>query len=239
MTGLVFSILFSIQVWAEDIRVEPLRTKEEIDLYYCKVTTGDPKRLEKEPCFTPNHYPLDVVYVPLAIGEQIVSHINSAWKGKMYLDISNSDFFHGHPITHGPQITYESAREYFADLVGFLYHSDEYTNRWWKDHTVPKTPRSFVGFMGISQVVAGIDLMSPDVPLFRYEKSGTLYLEQILASQPALSKHTGKEKIFMRTGADDKPCEVLNSVYFIKDANGRFRVASGETVEMFLQCKYY
>lgn len=229
---------FCVLAQANEIHIEPLRSEVQINEYYCKVTTGTPANLKREPCFTPNRFPMDIIYLPETVGRKIVSHIDSAWQRKMYLNVDKSDFFHGHPITKGPQTTYESPQEYLENLVGVLYHSAEYTDRWRYDTSDPKIPRSFIGRMDEFFVVAAIDLMLPDASLWNYKDSGTIYLEQLLESQKSWSKHTGKEKIFMKTGIGEKPCEVLNSIHFIEDPKGRFRLESGEIIELIMECKY-
>ncbi len=245
---ILVGLLFSTSVMAEDLRIVELRTVAEIDAHYCTVTTGTVQSLLSTPCFTPNHYPLDLIYIPSTVGDKILKHVGAARKNGYYHELSRTDFFHGHPLRKSSTPTYESPQQYFADIDAMLYHSEEYTQQWYDESVqglsmLERTPRSFMGWFGahVDQVFPAIDFFPVTEIPKQYNTAGTIYSEQLIAAlkKENVTDYQQLDPASIKTCATCKPCKVLDQIWILQDPNGRFTTADNLKVEMFIHCRYY
>jgi hypothetical protein len=229
---------------ADEIQITRLRTHADVVAAYCEVETGT----KFESCGAQDlENKLDILYLPVKLGAQVVSHLESAYGKGYYRNLDKIDLFHGHPMSHSSKTNYENASAFFADLDAILYHSAEYLD--WQDIPLEQSPfaphgspeRSFVGWLfGPRPVVtAAIDLVPRDATLRTYRIAGSISMDELSKS---LEFSDGTKDVYVNTctpnEANCKPCKLFPMMHMFENPNGRFHSPDGKTFEIFFHCKY-
>jgi hypothetical protein len=245
-TFLLFSSLFLFvsivaKANAEPVRVVLLTSWDDVVRESCRVETG----VHFDDCSASRGKGIAVIYFPLEVGRNFSKAINESLRLGYAGEISQKDLFHGHMILQGPATVYAEPMRFFEDLRISLFHSAEYLSRWAAEgrRGLPleeRTPRSFVGWAnGVLQ--KAIDLVTPGARLKSYSGAGTIYTEEVIESNPGLTRHQvsnfgGYEKLFIELG--NLRCEAWNSFYILRDPAGRFQTPDGQAYELFFHCRF-
>ena len=135
-------------------------------------------------CIAPNGDEA-LIHFPEALNEAIQEHIEAAKAAGYFDELSLDDLFHGHTLLAAAQTTFATLEDYFSRIRAIVYHSAEYNNRW---NQGDRRPRSFVGRVGdVHSVRPAIDLIPKGFPLRGYERSGTVYQDEVGRAHPELS----------------------------------------------------
>jgi len=135
-------------------------------------------------CIAPNGDEA-LIHFPEALNEAIQEHIEAAKAAGYFDELSLDDLFHGHALLATAQTTFATLEDYFSRIRAIVYHSAEYNNRW---NQGDRRPRSFVRWVGdVPSVQPAIDLIPKGFPLRGYERSGTVYQDEIGRAHPELS----------------------------------------------------
>jgi len=260
--GQIWVALFSFFIFlsataaiSENIVLKKMVTEQELVAEFCRIESLSSRN---DRCgFSSYITSIDVLRLPYSLAAKIAAHVESAFAKKYYFNLDKQDFFHGHFLNRGPQTTYMSPQEYFADVRLVLYHSQEYLPHAWEaiegfDPFVPhKNQRSFVGGMGEDlSVIPAIDLIDRslylppyDVSTLRsYRNAGTIYTWELNQSvKESLHEHKGNHlSLYMWTSeAAEKKCEIFEQIYILEDASGRFVSPDGKRYDMTMHCRYY
>lgn len=168
----------------------------------------------------------------------IYSFVKQAMDRGYAHDLNMQDFFHGHFIFKGPKTVYENPDEMLADITLYLFHSEEYTDRWWDQRKkgFPEdkmTPRSFVGWPD-GKLQPAIEVVPRDIMLHKYESSGTIYAQDLVHARPELSdqpfyKSRGREDVEIKM-PNGEVCTFISQFYFLPSPSG---------LNIFLRCVIY
>ena len=135
-------------------------------------------------CIAPNGDEA-LIHFPEALNKVIQEHIGAAKAAGYFDELSLDDLFHGHALLATAQTTFATPGEYFSRISAIVYHSAEYNNRWLLGD---RRPRSFIGRTdGSHSVRPAIDLIPKGLPLRGYERSGTVYQDEVGKAHPELS----------------------------------------------------
>lgn len=190
---------------------------------------------------------LVAVSVSGAEGASIARDADQALRRGYARALSKTDFFHGHFINRGPQATFRGFSEFLANARTRLYHSAEYEQRWGEeaDAGIPlarRTPRSFVD-LDEDGIVPAIDVVGPGGVSPGYERSGTVYSEEIVRARPGLTTlrylDWGRnEPLTVDYCVDGScgSCEVWTMFYVLPDPRGAYRTSSGTSFEVSFHC---
>ena len=201
--------------------------------------------LNSDSC-TVSSQPTAVIKFPLALGSIIESHLQQSAKSGYYQELSLNDFFHGHLILKGPQMTFDSPESFLANVSLILYHTAEYNNRWehQADAGIPvekRTPRSLLGFLDGRLRPARESVQNlPN----GYENSGTIYGSDVVKALPWSSSldygNLGAvPDIFVKIASPIGPtlCQADSlEFYILERADGRFHAPDGKPIEIFIRC---
>lgn len=227
---------------ADDLTVRDFKDMADIVKERCRV--------ESHPSYDCNSSrirELVVVTITGAAGASIARDVDEALRRGYAGELSLKDFFHGHLINRGPQTVFASFDAYLKNARTRLYHSAEYTERWGEeaDRGLPaerRTPRSFVD-LDEDGLVRAIDVIPPQTVLKGYERSGTIYSEDIVQARPGLTTLTysdyGRNEPLKVTFCQDGPCrtcEVDTMFFILKSPNGAYQASNGDRFDLTLHC---
>lgn len=190
------------------------------------------------------------LYIPQPYASVVASHVKVMEERFYFHKMDMADFFHGHLIPYGKTDHYPSIGEFLSDLSGILYHTEEYTGYWENGQgdlaAGEKSPRSLLGRPDGSLIPA-IQAVDPSRLIGNtYVKSGTIYTNQIVESNPSMTRlHFGdfgqNPTVYLAYTAPDTgrkwSCEVENLLLLLRPMpDGRFRLGDGTAYDMYFLC---
>lgn len=217
----------------------------------------EPAEIVQERCRVESHPSYDcnssrirelfVVSIDGDAGAAIARDVDQALRLGYAGELSLKDFFHGHFINRGAAKSFAGFEAYLRDARTRLYHSAEYTSRWEEEAEkgLPAERRTVRSFVDLDEngLVPAIDAVGPRTALKGYERTGTVYSEEIVLAHPELTtlnySDYGRNEpltVSVCAGGSCRTCEINTMFFVMRSPAGPYQASNGDRFDVFLHC---